>query len=193
MPLWGATDVDESKPKNLTTAQKKQVYAKTGGWVAEPALSGNGNPLATPEVLVAIRNLSVKIGAADITEIEFITTAIAADTPAPLSVRVRFNEAVDVSGSTPTLTIDNDNHNSSTSINIVAGYTSGTGTNELVFTNTWVTGQCLEGDVMSIGVNAVATGGPSTKFYDAGTTTDSTITNDAVIGDAAGTITVTAS
>ena len=28
MPLWGATDSDESKPKNLTTAEKKQVFAK---------------------------------------------------------------------------------------------------------------------------------------------------------------------
>ena len=27
MPLWGATDSDESKPKNLTTAEKKQVFA----------------------------------------------------------------------------------------------------------------------------------------------------------------------
>ena len=25
MSLWGATDVDESKPKNLTTAEKKEV------------------------------------------------------------------------------------------------------------------------------------------------------------------------
>ena len=194
MPLWGATDVDESKPKNLTTAQKKQVYAKTGGWVAEPALSGNGNPLATPEVLVAIRNLSVKIGAADITEIEFITTAIAADTPAPLSVRVRFNEAVDSdAGSAPYLTVSNDNHNSGTSRDVVTVYTSGSGTNELVFTFTWSAGVCLEGDVMSIGVDAISLGGVSAKIRDAGTTTDSTITNIADIGTAAGTITVTAS
>ena len=35
MPLWGATDSDESKPKNLTTAQKKQVFANASGWVLE--------------------------------------------------------------------------------------------------------------------------------------------------------------
>ena len=27
MGLWGATDADESKPKNLTTAEKKEVFA----------------------------------------------------------------------------------------------------------------------------------------------------------------------
>ena len=45
MPLWGATDSDESKPKNLTTAQKKQVFANASGWVLEAgsALSGNDN------------------------------------------------------------------------------------------------------------------------------------------------------
>ena len=42
MPLWGATDSDESKPKNLTTAEKKQVFANASGWVLEAgsALSG---------------------------------------------------------------------------------------------------------------------------------------------------------
>ena len=35
MPLWGATDADESKPKWLTTAQKKEVFANTTGWVVE--------------------------------------------------------------------------------------------------------------------------------------------------------------
>ena len=70
MPLWGATDSDESKPKNLTTAQKKQVFANASGWVLEAgsALSGNDNTDADPEVLVAIGELSTSIGAADITD-----------------------------------------------------------------------------------------------------------------------------
>ena len=33
MSLWGATDADESKPKNLTTAEKKEVFANASGWV----------------------------------------------------------------------------------------------------------------------------------------------------------------
>ena len=76
MPLWGASDSDESKPKNLTTAQKKQVFANASGWVLEAgsALSGNDNTDADPEVLVAIGDLSTSIGAADITEVEMVTT-----------------------------------------------------------------------------------------------------------------------
>ena len=61
MPLWGNSDADESKPKNLTTAEKKEVYATASGWVREAgsALSGNNNTSATPELLVAISALSV--------------------------------------------------------------------------------------------------------------------------------------
>ena len=32
MGLWGATDADEAKPKYLTTAEKRDVYADAGGW-----------------------------------------------------------------------------------------------------------------------------------------------------------------
>ena len=98
MPLWGATDSDESKPKNLTTAQKKQVFANASGWVLEAgsALSGNDNTSAQPEVLVAIGGLAESLGAADITEIEFITTAFDKSDGGTLQVRARFNEPVDV-------------------------------------------------------------------------------------------------
>ena len=43
MALWGTSDSDESKPKNLTTVEKKEVYATSTGWVREAgsALSGN--------------------------------------------------------------------------------------------------------------------------------------------------------
>ena len=49
MPLWGATDADESKPKNLTATEKKEVFANASGWVREAgsALSGNDNTSAT--------------------------------------------------------------------------------------------------------------------------------------------------
>ena len=71
MSLWGASDSDESKPKNLTTAEKKQVFANASGWVLEAGspLSGNGNTNAQPEVLVAIGGLATSLGLADITEI----------------------------------------------------------------------------------------------------------------------------
>ena len=45
MALWGNSDSDESKPKWLTTAQKKEVFANTSGWVVEggSAMTGNDN------------------------------------------------------------------------------------------------------------------------------------------------------
>ena len=188
MPLWGATDSDESKPKNLTTAEKKEVFANASGWVREAgsAASGNDNTSADPEILVAIGELAESLGAADITEIEFITTAFDKSDGGTLQVRVRFNEAVDVTG-TPQLTVVNDQR-----ANHTLSYASGTGSNELVFSLTIAAGNAATsaGDELSIGANAVALNGGTIK--DAGTSTNSTITNAASIGTAAGTITVVA-
>lgn len=193
MPLWGASDSDESKPKHLTAEEKKETFATASGWVTEAgsARTGNDNASADPEVLVAIGDLTTSLGAADITEIEFITTSVSAATPAAFSVRVRFNEAVDVvtTGGTPTVTVLNDNAGTGTSANFDLDYASGTGSNELVFTATW-TNEFLEGDVLSIGANTMALNSGTIK--DAGTATNSTITNSAAIGTAAGTITVEA-
>ena len=75
MSLWGASDSDESKPKNLTTAEKKQVFANASGWVLEAGspLSGNDNTSATPEVLVAIGGLATSIGAVSYTHLTLPT------------------------------------------------------------------------------------------------------------------------
>ena len=197
MPLWGATDSDESKPKNLTTAEKKQVFANASGWVLEAgsALSGNDNTSATPEVLVAIGELTTSIGAADITEIEWITTAFDKSDGGSLSVRARFNEAVDVdtSGGTPFLAVTNGNQGSGSGRgphNLP--YASGTGTNELVFTLAIAANNNATNanDVLSIGTNPMNLNSGTIK--DAGTNTASTITSAASIGTAAGTVTVVA-
>ena len=187
MPLWGATDSDESKPKFLTDEQKKQCFATKSGWVLENgALTGNDNPNADPEILVAIGELATSIGAADITEIEFITTSFDKSDGGTLQVRVRFNEAVDVTG-TPQLTVVNDQR-----ANHTLSYASGTGSNELVFSLTIAAGNAATSadDELSIGANAVALNGGTIK--DKGTSTVSTITNAAGVGTAAGTITVVA-
>ena len=188
MSLWGATDADESKPKNLTTAEKKEVFANASGWVREAGsvLSGNGNTSASPEVLVALRGLAVKLGNADITEIEFITTSFDKSDGGTLQVRVRFNEPVDVTGS-PQLTVVNDSR-----ANHTLTYASGTGTNELVFSLTIAAANAATsaGDVLSIGTNAMALNGGTVK--DAVKSNAATITNAASIGTAAGTITVAA-
>ena len=179
------------QPKNLTTAEKKEVFANASGWVREAgsAASGNDNTDADPEILVAIGELAESLGAADITEIEFITTAFDKSDGGTLQVRARFNEPVDVdtSGGTPTLTVVND-----TNANHSLSYASGTGTNELVFSLTIAAGNAATDadDVLSIGANAVSLNGGTIK--DKGTNTASTITNSSAIGTAAGTITVTA-
>ena len=197
MPLWGATDSDESKPKNLTTAEKKQVFANASGWVLEAgsALSGNDNTSATPEVLVAIGELTTSIGAADITEIEWITTAFDKSDGGSLSVRARFNEAVDVdtSGGTPFLAVTNGNQGSGSGRgphNLP--YASGTGTNELVFTLAIAANNNATNanDVLSIGTNPMNLNSGTIQV--AGTNTASTISSAASIGTAAGTITVAA-
>ena len=108
MSLWGATDSDESKPKNLTTAEKKQVFANASGWVLEAGspLSGNDNTSATPEVLVAIGGLATSLGLADITEVEFKSTAFDKSDGGNIDMLVRFNEPVDVTG-TPQFLVTN--------------------------------------------------------------------------------------
>ena len=197
MPLWGATDADESKPKHLTTAQKKEVYATDKGWTIEAGstMTGNGNTSATPEVLVAIGSLTTAIGSADITEIEWITTEADKSDGFTLSARVRFNEAVDVdtSGGTPYLAVTNGNQGSGSGRgphNLA--YASGTGSNELVFSLAIAAGNAATNadDVLVFGANAMNLNSGTIK--DAGTSTNATITNSSAIGTAAGSLTVTA-
>ena len=194
MGLWGASDSDESKPKNLTTAEKKEVFANTKGWVREAgsALSGNDNTSADEEVLVAIGGLSASLGAADITEIEFISTSFDKSEGGTLQARVRFNEPVVVStsGGTPHLAVTNGNQGSGSGRgphNLT--YASGTGTNELVFSLT--IGAANAGDILVIGANAIALNSGTIKDV-ATSTTNATITNSSAIGTAAGSITVAA-
>ena len=197
MSLWGATDSDESKPKNLTTAEKKEVFATSKGWVREAGSiqSGNDNTSATPEVLVAIGDLQTALGAADITSIDWITTTADKSAGFTLSATLRFNEAVDVvtTGGTPTLAVTNGNEGSSSGRGPHAlTYASGTGSNELVFSLVIGAANAAtnEDDVLSFGANPLALNSGTIK--DAGTSTVSTITSVAGIGTAAGTITVVA-
>tara|TARA_Y100000768_G_C23840295_1_gene615823 strand:+ start:309 stop:890 length:582 start_codon:yes stop_codon:yes gene_type:complete len=193
MALWGITDADEAKPKWLTDAEKKEVFANNSGWVVEggSSMTGNGNVDAQPEVLCCIGQLATGLGSADITQIEFITTAFDKSDGGNIDVRVRFNEAVtvDTSGGTPTLTITND----TPSRNLTATYLSGTGKNELIFRKTIAAANAATnaGDVLSIAANAMALASGTIKDTADGTT-NATITNSGAIGTAAGTITVAA-
>ena len=198
MPLWGATDSDESKPKNLTTAQKKQVFANASGWVLEAgsALSGNDNTDADPEVLVAIGELSTSIGAADITEVEMVTTTADKSEGFTISVRVRYNEPVDVvtTGGTPTLAVTNSNAGSGSGRGPHSlSYASGTGTNELIFSLAIAAANAATNadDVLSVGAQTIALNSGTIKDA-SGTASDAALVISGAQGTAAGTVTVTA-
>ena len=198
MPLWGATDSDESKPKNLTTAQKKQVFANASGWVLEAgsALSGNDNTDADPEVLVAIGELSTSIGAADITEVEMVTTTADKSEGFTISVRVRYNEPVDVvtTGGTPTLAVTNSNAGSGSGRGPHSlSYASGTGTNELIFSLAIAAANAATNadDVLSVGAQTIALNSGTMKDA-SGTASDAARVISSAQGTAAGSVTVTA-
>ena len=186
MALWGHTSGTESKPNWLSEADKTNTSAKPHGWELKKIVGSR----TLTEVLVAWSSsgLTTALGAADITDIDWVSTAWDVSAGGTLSAKVVFNEAVDVTG-IPQLSVAN---NGSGRGPHVLSYASGTGSNELTFTLAIAAANAATnaGDVLSIGANAVALNGGTIK--DKGTSTVSTITSVAGIGTAAGTITVTA-
>jgi len=195
MPLWGITDTDESKPKWLTTAEKEEVYANNSGWVVEggSTMTGNDNADAQPEVLACVGDLATAVGSADIGEVEWITTTADKSEGFTLSVRVRYNELVTVTGS-PTLAVTNGNEGSGSGRGPhTLVYASGTGTTRLVFSLAIAAANAATNadDVLSIGAQSIQLAGGTIKDTADGTTASSVVISSA-LGTAAGTITVTA-
>ena len=196
MPLWGNSDSDESKPKWLTDEQKKDVFANLSGWVVEggSTMTGNDNTDAAPEILCCVGGLADSIGAADVTNVEWITTAADKSDGFTLSVRVIYNEEVTVTGS-PTLAVTNGNQGSGSGRGPhTLVYASGTGTNKLVFSLAIAAGNAATNadDVLSIGAQNILKPGGATIKDPADGTTDSAVAISADQGTAAGTLTVTA-
>ena len=196
MPLWGNSDADESKPKWLTDEQKKDVFANLSGWVVEggSTMTGNNNTDAAPEILACVGGLADSIGAADITNVEWITTAADKSEGFTLSVRVIYNEQVTVTGS-PTLAVTNGNQGSGSGRGPhTLVYASGSGTNRLVFNLAIAAANAATnaGDILTIGAQNVAKPGGATIKDTADGTTDSAVAISGAQGTAAGSITVTA-
>ena len=155
MSLWGNSDADEAKPKWLTAAEKKLTFATARGWVFKK--SDNHQE----EVLCAIGELATSIGQADITSIDWVSTAFDKSDGGTLSATVTFNEKVTVntSGGTPTLSVTNGNQGSGSGRGPhLANYLSGTGSNEITFRCTIAAANAATNadDVLSIGANALA-------------------------------------
>ena len=187
MSLWGNSDADEAKPKWLTAAEKKLTFADARGWVFKK--SDNHQE----EVLCAIGELATSIGQADITHIDWVSTAFDKSDGGTLSATVTFNEKVTVSGN-PTLSVTNGNQGSGSGRGPhVLVYASGSSTNKLTFSLAIGAANAATNasDVLSFGANPLAHAGGST-IVDRAEGGNATITSAASIGTAAGTITVAA-
>ena len=136
--------VDENAPDN-----RGDIYATNQGWVRAAGTigSGNDNPNAQPEVLVAIGGLAgtsatTGLRTPTITRTRFIvgTTAntdfTANDANFECNVEITFDEAVTVTGS-PTLTVTNNDASSGGYGSLTLAYQSATSTaNQLRFRKT---------------------------------------------------------
>ena len=166
-----------------TTAAKANVHMSPGGWVrtitaTDYAWAGNDNVSADQEVLVAFR------GGAENGWYAYTywanAAAISNTTRVAITLHVHFQERVDVTGN-PTITITNGKQGSGTATTIVAPYLSGTGGHRLLFRSAVPGANHLkEDDILYLGINALALAGGTIK--DAGTSTNSLISNAAVDG-----------
>eukprot|EP00918_Siedleckia_nematoides_P035194 GHVU01076455.1.p1 GENE.GHVU01076455.1~~GHVU01076455.1.p1 ORF type:complete len:402 (+),score=35.93 GHVU01076455.1:1227-2432(+) len=118
MAIWGKVSNAESRPKSLpmdsnSSYSREFVTANAKGWVFQPgtasAATGNDNASADPEILVAIRNLSVTTGSANLLSIDY-TSAELADT-GEFDLILSFDEPVSVTSAditaTPNQTVTN--------------------------------------------------------------------------------------
>jgi hypothetical protein len=170
MSLWGASTTDESKPKHLSDAEKRDCYADNTGWTV-PA-GGNDNPAALRETLVTIGGLSgaTNLVEASISSSRLVTTALGAAAGGDFSAEIIYNELVTVTG-TPQVTV------TSTGANHTLDYASGSGTNRLTFTSTIAANAAAENDVRSIAAGNIALN--SGTIQDAETNVDSGLTHGA--------------
>ena len=195
-PLWGASDSDESEPKNLTTAEKRDVYATSSGWVraAGTELTGNNNTSADPEVLVAIGELATSLGQATISSVRFNTTDVDASAGGTLAVIVEFNEQVTVATAAPLMVVSNSRAGggSQASFTLTMDGTLPVTNDTLTFSTTLTggDGKQVADDVLSIGAQTInVNGGTVVDTIGAG---NAEMAISAAQGTAAGTITVVA-
>ena len=195
-PLWGATDSDESKPKNLTTVEKRDVYATSSGWVraAGTALTGNNNTSADPEVLVAIGELATSLGQATVSSVRFNTTEVDASAGGTLTAVVEYNEQVTVATAAPILVVTNSQAGGGSAANFsLAMDGSLPVTNDTLTFSTTLTGgdgKQVEDDVLSIAAQNINLNGGTIVDTIGGGNAELAIS--AAQGSAAGTLTVVA-
>jgi len=152
MALWGKTVDTEARPKSLpmdsnSTYSRECVTATSKGWVLQPgvasAATGNDNTDADPEILVAIRNLSVtQLRSANLLSVDWTDGAYA--DAADFDLVLTFDENITVTSAAATsnntitnkvfITLNEIGATDMVTDNTVnAQYKSGSGTNTLTF------------------------------------------------------------
>ena len=151
MAIWGKTNGAESRPKSLpmdsnSGYSREFVTATSKGWVFQPgtasAATGNDNASADPEILVAIRNLSVNFKSGNLLSIDWADGAYA--DAADFDLIATFDEEVTITSAAATAnqTITNKVFILLTELGatdmasdgtIACQYKSGTGTNIITF------------------------------------------------------------
>jgi len=151
MALWGKTSGAESRPKSLpmdsnSGYSREFVTATSKGWVMQPgvasAATGNDNTSADPEILVAIRNLSVTFKSGNLLSVDWTDGAYA--DAADFYLVLTFDENITVTSAAKTANqvVTNKVYillnelgatDMATDGTIACQYTSGTGTNTLTF------------------------------------------------------------
>ena len=151
MAIWGKTVDTEARPKSLpmdsnSSYSREFVSATSKGWVFQPgtasAATGNDNASADPEILVAIRNLSVTFKSGNLMSIDWTDGAYA--DAADFDLVLTFDEPITVTSAAATAnnTITNKVYITLSELGgtdmvqdntVNAQYQSGSGTNTLTF------------------------------------------------------------
>ena len=151
MAIWGKTSGEESRPKSLpmdsnSIYSREFVTATDKGWVMQPgtasAATGNDNADADPEILVAIRNLSVSFLSGNLLSVDFADGAVADS--GTFDLVLTFDEEITVTSATRTanqvvtnkvfvLLTELGGTDMASDGTMACQYVSGSGTNALTF------------------------------------------------------------
>jgi hypothetical protein len=151
MAIWGKTSGAESRPKSLpmdsnSGYSREFVTSTSKGWVMQPgtasAATGNDNVNADPEILVAIRNLSVNFLSGNLLSIDW-TDGEVADS-GTFDLVMTFDEEITVTSATRTanqvitnkvfvLLTELGGTDMASDGTMACQYVSGSGTNTLTF------------------------------------------------------------
>ena len=185
----------------FSVAQKKNITATSSGWVRVQdsdsyKFYGNDNPLSTPEVLVAIRNLAARLTPliSGFTWTSPVGDQLDKSAGGTLTIIAHFSQAVVVTGS-PTISVTNDNAGSGSGRGPdVLVYASGSTTEELTFSLVVAAGSGTHNanDLLHINAANVLTQVGGSTILAVSDDEAAAITNVAAIGTATGTVVVIA-